>query len=229
MKGKPMSHKCILCGHPSVTINHPKFGDFHRCHQCEFISKDPNAYISKVQELEIYNSHQNSIEDQPYVNYFKSFLEDSVFRFKPIGKTALDFGSGPSPVLSQILQRDYDYTMDIYDLFYAPDKSYENKSYDLITCTEVIEHLKDPRPYFDLFSDLLKEDGLLAMMTLFHPKDDHTFLNWHYIRDRSHISFYTPKTLAFIAESVGLKVIHTNHKRHITFAHKNSPYPQLVD
>lgn len=224
-----MSHKCILCSYPTTTINHPKFGDFHRCHHCEFISKDQGSYISQAQELDIYNSHQNSIEDKAYVEYFKSFLKDSVFRFEPTGKYGLDFGSGPSPVLSQILQRDYGYSMDIYDLFYAPEKTYENRSYDLITCTEVIEHLEDPRPYFELFSDLLREDGLLAMMTLFHPKDDPTFLKWHYIRDRSHISFYTPKTLEFLARQVGLKVIHTNHKRHITFAHKTTLYPQVVD
>ena len=224
-----MSHKCILCSHSTSTIRHPKFGIFHRCHHCEFISKDQGSYISEDQELDIYNSHQNSIEDKAYVEYFKSFLNDSIFRFEPTGRCGFDFGSGPNPVLAQILQRDYGYAMDIYDLFYAPEKTYESKSYDLITCTEVIEHLKDPRPYFKLFADLLEEDGLLAMMTLFHPKDDPTFLNWHYIRDRSHISFYTPKTLAFLAWQVGLKVIHTNHKRHITFAHKTSPYPQVVD
>jgi SAM-dependent methyltransferase len=224
-----MSHKCILCGHTTSTIHHGKFGDFHRCHHCDFTSKDQGSYISEAQELDIYNSHKNSIEDKAYVDYFKSFLKDSIFSFEATGKSGFDFGSGPCPVLAQILENDYGYTMDIYDLFYAPEKTYQNKTYDLITCTEVIEHLKDPRPYFKLFSDLLKEDGLLGVMTLFHPKDDQAFLNWHYIRDRSHISFYTPRTLALLASQVGLKVIHTNHKRYITFAKKSSSYPQLVE
>lgn len=111
------------------------------------------------------------------------------------GRNGFDFGSGPSPVLAMILERNYHFSMDIYDLFYSPHKIYESQKYDLVTVTEVIEHLLNPLQYFHLFKILLKEDSILRIMTLFHPKDRGIFVEWHYVRDMSHISFYTPKTM----------------------------------
>ena len=54
-------------------------------------------------------------------------------------------------------------------------------------------------------------------MTLFHNSDEEHFWKWHYIRDKSHISFYTPKTMEMIAQMIGLKMIFTNHVRYTTF------------
>ena len=211
-----MEHKCIICGSSTRVIHHPKIADFHHCPTCDFIAKDKQHLISKQEEFEIYERHHNSIDDPVYVEYFNRFLLDAVFPFVQVGKQGFDFGSGPSPVLAQILKRDHDYQMDIYDLFYAPSKTYIDKQYDLITATEVIEHLADPLKTFRILAQLLKPNGILAIMTLFHHNDDKTFLTWHYIRDHSHISFYTPKTMEYIAEQVGLKMIYTNDLRYTT-------------
>ncbi|PKM49414.1 MAG: class I SAM-dependent methyltransferase [Firmicutes bacterium HGW-Firmicutes-7] len=214
-----MSQKCILCESQTKVIQHRKSNvDYHYCKECEFISKDNNAIISLEEEFKIYNYHINSIEDTRYVDYFYEFLNDAVFKYVNRGKKGLDFGSGPSPVLAQILERYHGYNMDIYDIFYSPQKVYLKNKYDLVTCTEVIEHLKNPLEYFKLFKELLIEDGVLSIMTQFHHNDDAHFLNWHYIRDESHISFYTPKTMKYIAEQTGLKIIYTNGIKYTTFA-----------
>jgi hypothetical protein len=57
-------------------------------------------------------------------------------------------------------------------------------------------------------------------MTLFHPKEKDEFFDWFYIRDPSHVTFYTPKTFEVMADKVGFKVIETNNYRYITL--KNS-------
>lgn len=212
-----MSSNCQLCGAPTRAIHHRRFGTYHCCEACGFIGKDAASLITPEAELAIYDSHNNSVEDPRYVAYFREFLDTAIFPFAGSGKRGLDFGSGPSPVLAQLLERDYGFDMDIYDLFYAPEKIYEGKRYNLVTSTEVVEHLKDPLAYFKLFADLLEEDGTLAVMTQFHPSDDAAFLNWHYIRDRSHIAFYTPGTLKLIAEKSGLVLIHTDNRRSGTF------------
>jgi hypothetical protein len=218
MKGAAIMYKCILCNHETQAFRHEKFDvTYYRCFHCELISKDSKDFVSEDEALKIYNYHNNAIEDSRYVAYFNHFLEDSVFDYTNEGKKAFDFGSGPSPVLAQILERHYGYDVDIYDLFYAPDKVYENQKYDLVTTTEVVEHLENPLPYFELFASLLKPDGVLAVMTQFHKNDDDLFLNWHYMRDMSHISFYTPKTMAYIASKVGLKVVYTDGNRYTTF------------
>ena len=211
-----MQLTCKICESNTREIVHPRFGHYRWCEKCDFIFKDEVYHVSKEEELRVYNSHQNSVEDPRYVQYFASFLEAAVFNFTSYGKVGLDFGSGPSPVLSHILETQFGYKMDVYDIYYAKEKSYVGKKYDLITSTEVIEHLSDPLLYFRLFFDLMKDDSVLAIMTLFHQNDHEGFLNWHYIRDRTHVSFYTPKTIEYAAEKTGLKVIYTDNVRYIT-------------
>jgi hypothetical protein len=212
-----MNNKCKICGSETNLISHSKFGDYHWCEKCEFISKDKSFHPSKEDELRIYNQHNNSIEDPRYVDFFTTFIEDTILEYVNEGKKGFDFGSGPSPVLAQILEKYYGYNMDIYDLFYANEKSYIGNKYDLITSTEVIEHLEDPIPYFKLFVELMKDDTLLAIMTLFHKNDEAHFLCWNYMRDITHLSFYNLKTFEYIAKEVGLKIIYTNNIRYITF------------
>jgi len=208
--------KCPICGSETRIIHHPTIGVFYGCHDCDFIFKSKLDILSEEEELLRYNQHNNSIDDPRYVSYFYRFLDHAVFRYVK-GNKGIDFGSGPSPVLAQILERNHGFEMDIYDLFYSPEKVYIGKKYDLVTSTEVVEHLENPLQYFRLFKDLLKPEGVLAVMTLFHHNNDDHFLKWHYIRDLTHISFYTPKTMRCIAAKVGLKLIYTNDIRFASF------------
>ena len=213
--------QCKICNGNTQTVIHEKFGTFYWCDDCGFIFKDSKDYVSSKEELKIYNTHQNSIDDQRYVDYFKRFIDEAIMPTGMKFKSGFDFGSGPSPVLATILQRDYQIPMDIYDLNFAPEKEYQNRKYDLVTCTEVIEHLENPQEYFNLFASLLNDDGLLAMMTLFHPDNVTDFLGWHYIRDRTHISLFSPKALAYLAKQAGLEVVYHNNHRYITFKKKS--------
>ena len=212
-----MNKVCKICGSQTKEVYHANFKvSYFQCINCEFISKDDSATISKEHELKIYNYHNNSLEDEGYVKFLKNFVDNAIVPFVK-GSKALDFGSGPNPVLSHILKSDYDFSCDIYDLYYSPKKTYLNKLYNLVVCTEVIEHIKYPLDYFKLFKSLLEEDGTLSMMTLLHSNDDEAFLNWHYIRDKSHISFFSLKTIDITAKKVGLKRIYTDNNRYITF------------
>ncbi|PKM95043.1 MAG: class I SAM-dependent methyltransferase [Firmicutes bacterium HGW-Firmicutes-1] len=213
-----MNNICKICGANTREMIHVRFDlKYYYCDLCEFVSKDEKSIITAVEELEGYNTHNNSIEDPRYVAYFMKFIENAVLKYCDRNISGLDFGSGPSPVLAMIFERDYNISMDIYDLYYSPNKIYENKKYGIITSTEVVEHLKNPLGYFRLFKVLLEEEGILSIMTLFHSKKEAEFLEWHYIRDMSHISFYTPKTMKIIAEKVGLKVIYSDDNRYTTF------------
>lgn len=209
--------KCKICGHDTISYQHPKMDIlFHECTNCEFIFKDEINYVSREKEIKKYDEHHNSLDDVGYVNFLTDFIESAVWPFIKAGK-ALDFGSGPSPILAAILKDVYHFDVDIYDLYYAIDKIYEKKLYDLITTTEVIEHLIDPLKAFQLFHKHLKPQGILSIMTLFHPKDKDTLFNWHYIRDDTHISFFTLKTLRYIANLYHFDLIDTNDYRYAVF------------
>jgi len=209
---------CKICAASTKELIHPSTDQrFYRCEQCDFVFKSEIHYLSANDALKEYDLHTNSIEDSSYVDYFKRFIDSAVVGYVTIGRKGLDFGSGPSPVLAKILERDYGFDMDIYDLFYAPEKVSQDRRYDLITSTEVVEHLADPLAFFKFARDHLREDGLLAVMTLFHPEEDEAILKSHYLRDMTHISFLSLKTMKTVAALTGLEVVYTDHKRYTAF------------
>lgn len=152
--------------------------------------------------------------------FIRRFVKKAVLPFAREGKRALDFGSGPVPVLAILLEREYDYQVDIYDLFFSPKKVYEGKKYDLITSTEVLEHLSDPLGAFKLLASLLAPDGIFALMTLLHQNEDDHFLSWHYIREQSHITFYSLETLSYLAAQAGLEMLYSDKIRYACFGLK---------
>lgn len=176
---------------------------------------DKNKVIPPDQEKKEYSFHQNNFENEGYVNMFRDFIETAIRPYKAEIKTALDFGSGPGPVLAELLRRE-GFNVDIYDKHFAPEKVYLNKKYDLITATEVFEHLKDPVATLKLLKSRLNKNGIIAIMTLFHPNDEEHFKKWWYRRDSTHISFYTPRTFKLMANLVGMKILMVDGKNTCT-------------
>ncbi|NMD37399.1 MAG: class I SAM-dependent methyltransferase [Christensenellaceae bacterium] len=217
-----LKNKCLICGCNTHSFESQKLKCiYHKCENCEFIFKDKANIVSLNEELRLYKLHNNSINDEKYVAYFKSFLSKAVFPYANSTKTWLDFGSGPEPVLAQILKRDYNIEADIYDKFFAKDKVFIGEKYDVISSTEVAEHIADPLEYFRLLKSLLNKNGILAIMTKFHPNDETQFLNWQYVREQCHISFYSIHTMQKIAEIIGFEIIYTDNVKCITFKTKS--------
>ncbi len=123
---------------------------------------------------------------------------------------ALDFGCGPGPALDGILKQQ-GFTVDRYDPFYFPDTSLLKKKFDFVTATEVMEHVFNPREVFCMFQDLIRPGGYLGIMThVLEEKID--FATWWYPRDPTHVSFYSPKTLEWIAAWLGWTIEFTTER-----------------
>ena len=207
---------CKICGSLTKEIDDFSLKKlYHFCPSCEAIFLDPDHYLSSNEEHTLYGHHQNSLENEGYVAMFENFL-DFFWDELTCKQKSLDFGSGPTPVLSSLIER-RGVKVECYDKFYQPQKCYENQMYDFITSTEVFEHLDDPLGTFSLLSQHLNPNGILALMTLFHTNDEVHFLQWWYRRDPTHIVFYTPKTLEMMAQKCGLRCIKTDEKRVIVF------------
>ena len=210
-------HLCKLCFVPTRCINDIKKDlTYYRCSSCGFVSLDDRYVVTKVEEKKKYDQHNNSLANEGYVQMFEDFIELTVVPYLSTLQTALDFGSGPEPVLSVLLER-RGLEVDIYDLYYAPQKVYEAKKYDLITSTEVFEHLAKPLEVLKLLVEHLNDNGYIALMTKFPPKDDQEFLNWWYRRDPTHISFFTPQSFEIMAKKVGLEVVKTINDNIVIF------------
>jgi hypothetical protein len=113
----------------------------------------------------------------------------------------LDFGSGPVPVLSSLLEA-AGIRMQHWDPFFAPDPAPLQQRYDLVTLTEVIEHLRDPAGTLDQLADLVLPGGWIAGMTDLFP-DDYPLERWYYLRDPTHVSLYRQRSMAWIADARG--------------------------
>lgn len=206
---------CWICQSITIPRRHPISGVlFHDCPNCDFIFKDPNHFPSREAEEKRYQEHHNEIDDVRYRDYFKHFINHCIVPFSK-GSSVLDYGSGPTPVLQDVLERDYHYHVEIYDPFFAQSKAYFNKTYDVITCTEVIEHVQDVHKSFRLFTLMSNDQTILALMTQFRPDSMEAFYDWFYHRDLTHIAFYSLKTFQYLTRIYPFEIINTDHKKMI--------------
>ena len=210
--------QCKICKSESLEhiVIEKRNENYYACEVCEFIFKDENEIITIEDEKEVYSHHENNFESEGYVKMFEDFLEKAVFPFVNTTGDALDYGCGPGPVLAKILENN-DWNVKTYDPIFESDADYNMKTYDLITSTEVFEHFKNPIEEIGKVSELLSSGGLLSIMTLLRPSTTEEFKNWWYNRDKTHISFYSSKTLYLIGKMFDLEMVYNNNKRLIAF------------
>lgn len=208
---------CKICQAPTVNIkDFKKELIYYRCQLCGFVYLDDIFIVDEVREKKQYDQHNNNLENEGYVRMFELFIDDAIEPYVSKIKSVLDFGSGPGPVLSELLKR-RGLEVDIYDLYFSPQKVYEHKKYDLISSTEVFEHLGKPLEVLELLANHLNSNGYIALMTKFPPKDNQDFLAWWYRRDPTHISFFTPKSFEIMGEKLGLSVLKTINENIVIF------------
>jgi len=197
---------CPVCCTPSSSFFDAQLQyETHHCPHCELIFKDARCYPTVAQELKKYNEHHNSLENEGYVAMFERFIDYTLSHLEHPVKRVLDFGSGPAPVLAELLKRrGFDVT--VYDKHFSPHPPGVGTLFDLITSTEVIEHIARPMETLAWLKTHLEPGGTLALMTQFHDNSETSYRNWWYRRDPTHLCFFTPKTFEVAAARLGLEV-----------------------
>jgi len=167
---------------------------------------DPSFHLPPEKQKDRYLQHENTLENTAYVEMFEKFIASGVESFVPPGGKILDFGCGPDPVLAELLGR-RGFDVDVVDLFFRPEGAFRKEKYNLITLTEVLEHLTDPLEVLKGLKDRLRPGGSIALMTQFHQENREKFSSWWYRRDSTHVSFYSLKTIRKLGEAVGMAVV----------------------
>ena len=90
----------------------------------------------------------------------------------------------------------------LYDPYYAPDLDVWHRRYDFITATEVFEHLRHPRVVLDHCFASLSPGGYLGIMTKWVGDRD-VFTRSRYIRDPTHVCFFSLETFQWLAAHWG--------------------------
>lgn len=160
-------------------------------------------HLSAQAERAVYEQHQNDPNDPRYRAFLMRLFAPMRARLAPFA-SGLDFGSGPGPALSAMFRESGVSCVD-YDPFFANDASLLTRTYDFIACTEVLEHLASPGAVIAQLMSLLRPGGLLGVMTK-RVTSDAAFATWHYIRDPTHIAFFSDETFTWIGEHHGVAV-----------------------
>ncbi|MCB0358557.1 MAG: class I SAM-dependent methyltransferase [Bdellovibrionales bacterium] len=164
---------------------------------------DRESVPSLDEERQRYLEHHNDIRDPRYRAFLGRVIDPLYKRLSPPAQ-GLDFGSGPNPVLADLL-RNAGYHVEIFDPIFAPNSGQLGRGYDFVTAVEVVEHFHFPWREFELLSRLLLPGGWLAISTYLY-NDDTDFTSWHYARDATHVCFYHRQTFRWISERFPLEL-----------------------
>lgn len=198
-----MSARCRLCGCAETTLllrDEARGREFVRCPRCDAVSVPDKFLLGPAEERARYARHRNDSADEGYRGFLRNLLDEVVPRVPP-GAQGLDYGCGEPPVLMGMLQ-DAGLRMTGFDLYFRRDEAALERRYDFIVCSETAEHFREPLAEFARLNSLLRPGGLLAVMTGM-PADWSEFARWHYRSDVTHICFYAPRTMRWLAEHFG--------------------------
>ena len=196
-----MTLPCPLChASPLAPFAEVRGRRYVRCGTCAVTVLDPAQLPTPAEERAEYRLHNNDSGDPGYRRFLAQVTEPLLERL-PAGAEGLDFGCGPGPAIAAMLG-ERGIAVRNYDPFFHPDAAALERQYDFVTCTEVAEHFHRPGAAFAQLDGLLRPGGWLGLMTGV-LRDDSGFAGWPYIRERSHVTFYRPETLAWIAGRFG--------------------------
>lgn len=193
---------CPLCGQAKISPNYSgERGHYALCPNCKLVFLDPSSHPSSAESKQRYDTHNNNPEDEGYQAFFAELVEALKSRRPPPAKV-LDYGTGQGSALPPLLSA-LGYEVALYDPLYVPDSKVLNKTYDVVTCTETMEHFAKPGQEFEKLVKMLPSKGILAVMSLWLAKKQ-DFDSWWYKNDLTHISFYTEDTLSWMASNWNL-------------------------
>lgn len=175
---------------------------YWQCSRCALVFVAAEDRLSADEEKRLYDLHQNHPDDDGYLRFLARLLIPLQQRLSD-NSHGIDYGCGPCPVLAMELEK-LGHGVECYDPFYFPAHHLLNTQYDFITCTEAIEHFFEPGKVWERWMRMLREGGLLAIMTkrVISPE---RFRTWHYKNDPTHVCFFSETTFTWLARVYGLK------------------------
>ncbi len=152
--------------------------------------------------------HQEQLRVTVPSEFYKPDLEENKHCYSI--NSILDFGSGKNAVLAELLKR-RNYNCSAYDPAYKYEISPQNEQFDLIIICEVIEHLRNLRNELVLISKFMKKGSLILIRTQLVPSIE-MFSKWWYIQDKTHINFFSYKSIQQVGHFLGCKLNFTFDK-----------------
>lgn len=207
--------KCRRCGliYTNPMIKEPErvyWGDEEKYYEeARLIFKDlakSHRDTNYLEDLKIIERHK------PEGNFLDIGTNMGFFLRHTRGKKWKVVGVEPSPALSK-MAREY-FNLDIKNT-YLENAGFNEESFDIITMTDVFEHIAVPKKMLKEIGRLLKKDGILFIKV---PNGHYSLLklhlskftgakNYNIFDSYEHLTHFTSKTLRKMLESGGYKVL----------------------
>lgn len=198
--------KCLFCQSEQTE---KIIEDNYRCLNCHVIFKSKNIHLEAEEEERRYQFHENDASEKNYYDFLIKLIKPIEHELVNV-KSHLDFGSGKSSVYQKYFKERLCESW-CYDLFFYPDKNILQKQFDLVTCSEVVEHFNNPDLDWKTLVATVKSNGLLAIMTNFYT-DEIDYDKWWYKNDPTHVIFYSLKTIEYLEKKYLLKLQFSDNK-----------------
>jgi SAM-dependent methyltransferase len=204
-----MDYLCPLCHGPSVEFRKYTKKSFYTCEVCKGIFLLPQYRPDADSERGRYEQHNNDVDDPRYQQFSMPIIRSVLKDWRPT-HNGLDFGAGTGPVITKLL-REQGYQIEEYDPYFWNRPELLEETYDFVVCCEVMEHFYFPDQSFQLVSKLLNPHGRLYCMTEIFD-GSRSFDSWFYKNDPTHVFFYRPETIHWIAQCFHFQVVHLDSR-----------------
>lgn len=234
---------CNLCGadstKPLYTVQgKSKFSFPHpltyvKCTKCGLIYTNPRPPKTAIEE-QYESEHYRDMLPRNTSQYLRKIMTNSVNRLAFVEKykqngTLLDVGCAQGNFINVARSRGWDITgVEVSKRFSGiardkfklnvhtgtlEDQNFVHETFDVITCFDVIEHLRDPLAYLHLCKRLLKKGGVIIAETCNTASLHQLVLGKRWQSDPAqHLYLFTPKTIRAIAEKAGFRVLTVNRR-----------------
>ena len=139
----------------------------------------------------------------------------------------LDYGAGRGLFANRLTELGFK-RVESYDPFSLPAQP--SGQFDIITCTEVIEHIPSPLTALQEMQSLLGQGGCIIIGETLQPHDiDVLRGNWWYVAPRNgHVSTFADRSFAALAVQLGL-VFHRGGGHHVLRMPGEGPSADLAE
>jgi 2-polyprenyl-3-methyl-5-hydroxy-6-metoxy-1,4-benzoquinol methylase len=229
---------CMLCG-SEISSEMFRDGQFRvvRCADCQMVWVTPRLKPEVLPS--VYNEgywESTSPKDRGYADYRRAaplYIKTFRKRYSLIEKFAgtkgrtLDIGCAAGFFLKVMKDKGWEVsgvelspeiaayardTFDLEDIFVGTldEAPHQEKSFDLVTMWDVIEHIAEPLPFLKRAASLLKDTGCLILET---QNVDSRFAKrlgprWHHYKHLEHLYHFNPKTIERLLDQAGLEIVH---------------------
>jgi len=136
--------------------------------------------------------------------------------------TLLDYGGGEG-VLEDLLciKAKPSYKPETYDPYVRKHSELPKKTFDFITCIEVLEHLQDVSAFFNDIKKIFHKDSIMLCSTSLYDPTKHD-KKWQYLSTEigQHITFWSKKSIRHLKKIIGVRhcaIIECNNKLQMQF------------